>query len=512
MAELAASIPLQQLRGSAETQVREVAYDSRRVRGGELFAALVGLHTDGHSHVEDALRRGAAAVLHSAALPRYAAGVAYLRVPDTRQALSPLAAAFFGHPSRRLTVVGVTGTDGKSTTVWLIQQLLQGLGAPSGFLSTVHVQTGSKVEKNPLRQSTPEAPDVQRVLRRMLDAGKRYAVLEATSHGLSERTGRLRDVRFAAAAVTNISHEHLEFHGSFEQYRSDKANLFRALSAAAGPSAPAGPPAAAGRPAPGPFGVVNQDDPSASYLRGESRAPVFSYSLRDPVADLWAGDLEGDLSGSSLTLHRGAEAVRVHLGLPGAYNAQNLLAAVLVVANLLDLPLEAIAPQVERLEGVPGRMQRVRGGQPFEVIVDYAHTPRAFEQLLPLVRRHCSGRLIAVFGSAGERDVDKRSQQGALAGRLCDTVILTDEDPRAEDRLQILQAIAAGVRSAGKEPLVEPERREAIRNALKAASAGDTVLLLGKGHEESILYAEGPRPWNEAQVAAQLLGELGYGP
>ena len=497
IADLASSIPLQELNGDSSRPVRELAYDSRRVRPGDLFVALEGLHTDGHRYIDEALRRGAVAVLHSRPLPRYSPEVTYLRVPDTRRALSPLAAVFFAHPSRSLRVVGITGTDGKSTTVWLAQQLLEALGEASGFLSTVHIQTGSHPEKNPLRQSTPEAPDVQRVLRAMADRGKRFAVLEATSHGLSERTGRLRDVEFAAGAVTNISHEHLEFHGSFEQYRSDKANLFRALTPGAGP------------PASSPFAVVNQDDPSASFLRGESRVPVFGYSLQEPTAELRADGIEGDLSGSRFELHYGREHARGRLGLPGAYNLQNLLAAALVVLRLLELPLEALVPHIGRLRGVPGRMQRVCAGQPFQVIVDYAHTPRAFEQLLPLARRHCSGRLIAVFGYAGERDPGKRPLQGALAGRHCDLVILTDEDPRGENRLAILEAIAAGVRSQGCEPLLEPDRRSAIRRALSTAGAGDTVLLLGKGHEESILYPDGPLPWDEAQVAAELLREQG---
>jgi UDP-N-acetylmuramoyl-L-alanyl-D-glutamate--2,6-diaminopimelate ligase len=502
LAALASAIPLQELRGERDIRIRELAYDSRRIEPGDLFVALEGLHTDGHRYIPEALRRGAVAVLHSQALARCEPGVAYLRVPDTREALSPLAAAFFAHPSRELQVVGVTGTDGKSTTVWLIQQLLEALGVPSGFLSTVHLQTGPKVEKNPLRQSTPEAPDVQRVLRGMLDGGKRYAVLEATSHGLSHRTGRLRDVEFTVGAVTNISHEHLEFHGSFEQYRSDKANLFRALPGEAGRGN--GP-----RPGRRAFAVLNRDDPSFAYLQGETRAPLLAYGLENPAADLWAGEVEGDLSGSGFVLRYRGETARARLALPGIYNVQNLLAAALVVLELLEPSLEALAQRVAGLQGVPGRMQPVSAGQPFRVIVDYAHTPRAFEQLLPLVRRHCTGRLIAVFGSAGERDLEKRPLQGALAGRYCDLVILTDEDPRGEDRLEILSSIAAGVRREGGEPLLEPDRRSAIRRALSAAEAGDTVLLLGKGHEESILYPDGPLPWNEAQVAVELLRELG---
>jgi UDP-N-acetylmuramoyl-L-alanyl-D-glutamate--2,6-diaminopimelate ligase len=332
---------------------------------------------------------------------------------------------------------------------------------------------------------------VQRVLAAMVESGRRFAVLEATSHGLSERTGRLRDVRFAAGVLTNISHEHLEFHGTFEQYRHDKTNLFRAL------------------PADGGFGVVNLDDPSAGYLQAQTEAPVVGYSLSRPEASLRAGAIEGDLEGSRFELHYRGRSAPVRLALPGAYNVQNFLAAALVVLRMLAVPLGELAALAAGLSGVPGRMQPVLAGQPFQVFVDYAHTPRAFEQLFPLVRRHCPGRIIAVFGSAGERDVAKRLLQGAAAARHCDLVILTDEDPRGEDRLAILEEIAAGARSEGLEPLIEPGRRDAIRQAFRSAEPGDTVLLLGKGHEESFLYLEGPLPWNEAEVAAELLRELG---
>jgi UDP-N-acetylmuramoyl-L-alanyl-D-glutamate--2,6-diaminopimelate ligase len=490
--DLLSSLPLVRLEGSPEIRVRDLVYDSRRVREGDLFAALDGLHTDGHRFVDQALSRGAAAVLHSRDLPRYVEGVAYLRVPDTREALPSLAASFFHHPSRQLRVIGVTGTDGKSTTVWLLHQLLEALGESSGFLSTVHLKTGSTVEKNPLRQSTPEAPDVQRVLRSMVESGRRYAVLEATSHGLSERTGRLQGVEFVAGALTNISHEHLEFHGTFEQYRSDKANLFRALAHGEA------------------FGVVNLDDPSADYLAAQTRAPVLGYSLTLPKADLRADAIECDLAGCCFELLSGGERATANLGLPGGYNVQNFLAAALVARRLLGVSLQDLASRANALTGVPGRMQAVRRGQPFQLFVDYAHTPRAFEQLFTLVRGHTRGRIIAVFGSAGERDLAKRTLQGSVAARLCDRVILTDEDPRGEDRRKILEAIAAGVRSERVEPLVEPDRREAIHRALNEARPGDTVLLLGKGHEESILYPDGPLAWNEAEVAAQLLGELGY--
>jgi UDP-N-acetylmuramoyl-L-alanyl-D-glutamate--2,6-diaminopimelate ligase len=485
------------LRGSPEIKVRGLTYDSRRVEAGDLFTALPGLHTDGHRFIEQAIHRGAVAVLHQDELDSYREGISYLQVPDSRQGMSVLAAAFYENPSQQLPVVGVTGTDGKSTTVWLIHQLLEALGNPSGFISTVQMRTEDRVIENPLRQSTPEAPDIQRLLRRMADAGNRYAVIEATSHGLAAETGRLSAVQFAAGVCTNISHEHLEFHGSFEQYRSDKANLFRAL------------------PEHG-LGVVNLNDPSHHYLVEQSAAPVLRYGLANPEADLWAEAVQSDLSGSLFTLRYAGEELSSRLNLPGSYNVENLLAATLTVLRLTSARLSDVEEVIPKLRGVPGRMESIRRGQSFRVIVDYAHTPQSFAELLPLIRQHTQGRLIAVFGSAGERDLAKRPLQGQLAARYCDIIVLTDEDPRGEDPPAILEQIAAGSRRekpglrAGDQLLQIPDRREAIRRAFSLAQKRDTVLLLGKGHERSIIHADGPIPWQEAQVAGEILEEMGW--
>jgi UDP-N-acetylmuramoyl-L-alanyl-D-glutamate--2,6-diaminopimelate ligase len=479
------------VRGESTVEVRGLAYDSRRVEAGDLFTALTGLHTDGHRFIAQAIERGAVAVLHQAELGSYQNQVAYVQVSDSRQSMSALAAAFYEHPSRELSVIGVTGTDGKSTTVWLIHQLLEALGKASGFISTVQIKIEGAVRKNPLRQSTPEASDIQRLLRQMVEAGKSYSVVEATSHGLSARTARLSSVEFAAAVCTNIGHEHLEFHGSFEQYRSDKANLFRAL------------------PEDG-FGVVNLNDPNHEYLIDQSAAPVRGYGIENTVADLFAAKIRSDLSGSSFRLHCGSEEQPARINLPGTYNLENLLAAALTVMGLLPVPLEELVRLFPDLQGVPGRMESIDSGQPFQVIVDYAHTPQSFAKLFPLERAHTDGRLIVVFGSAGERDVEKRPLQGELAARFCDLIILADEDPRGEDPIAVLEAIAAGCRREGKDPYLIPDRRQAMARAFALAKGGDTVLLLGKGHEESIIYADGPVPWQEAQTARQILGEMGW--
>jgi UDP-N-acetylmuramoyl-L-alanyl-D-glutamate--2,6-diaminopimelate ligase len=492
--------------GRQNPEIRGLAYDSREVRPGFLFLAMEGQHTDGHRYVEEALERGACAVLHGRPLSSYRRGVPFVRVRDPRRALSPLADLFYGRPSLRLEVIGVTGTDGKSTTVYLIHQLLEALGRPSGFLSTVSFQTGGEPGNNALRQSTPEASEVQALLADMVAAGKRFAVLEATSHGLSERNNRLGDVRFRAAVCTNITHEHLEFHGTFEQYRSDKANLFRALDREAEEGEASG--AAGDR-----FGVVNLDDPSHSYLRAQTRAPVHSYALEAPGAELAASEVQGDLEGSRFTLRWSDGELPARIGLPGRYNVENLLAASLTVHTLLGVPYPELASLFPRLRGVRGRLEPVRAGQPFQVFVDYAHTPEAFARLLPFLRAQCSGRLLAVFGSAGERDVLKRSRQGEVASRYCDLLVLADEDPRGEDPLAIIRDIASGCRMGpGGELLLEADRRQAIRLALSRAHPEDMVLLLGKGHEESIIYSDRKVPWNEAEVAREELARLGFAP
>jgi UDP-N-acetylmuramoyl-L-alanyl-D-glutamate--2,6-diaminopimelate ligase len=492
-------VPVLELRGDAATPVTGISYDSREARPGHLFAALEGVHADGHRFIGDALARGAAAVLHSRPLAEAAAGVAYVRVADTRRSLSPVAAAFHGRPSRRLKVIGVTGTDGKSSTTWFIHQLLGFAGRRSGFLSTVSFQPGDEPVKNPFRQSTPEAPEVHGMLAEMAAGGREFAVVEATSHGLSDRTNRLGDVLFDAGVLTNVTHEHLEFHGTFDRYRSDKANLFRRLGRPKDVDCPR-------------FGVVNADDPSAAYFREAATVPVYSYSAVH-LADLFAADVRHDLAGTTLRLCTAAGSREARIGFPGPFWVENALAALLGASRMLTAdPLE-LAPQVARLTRVTGRMDYVSLGQPFDVVVDYAHTPGAFERLFPWVREVSRGRIIVVFGSAGERDPGKRPMQGRVASRWCDIVVLTDEDPRGEDRIAILGEIAAGCegKRRGTDLFLEPDRPAAIRLAFGLARPGDVVLLLGKGHEGSIIGPEGSAAWDERAEAERALREGGYG-
>ncbi len=477
-----------------------IVYDSRKAVPGCLFAALPGIHTNGRMYILEAVERGASAVLYTGPPPDNpppAAALVHTNRP--REDLSRLSAELYDRPSEELVITGVTGTDGKSTTVFLLYQLLNVLGLKTGMLSTVMMDTGSGIDPNPFRQSTPESPEIHRLLSDMVRSGCSHAVVEATSHGLSAKTARLADVRFCAGIMTNVSHEHLEFHGTFERYRDDKGNLFRKVSSGG---------------CPGAFAVLNGDDGSSDYFRSLCSVPVVFYSLRADKGDLWAGDLREDMYGCDFRLRRTGEDVPARIHLPGRFNVENTLAAVSAAERLTGAALGEIAACLPYLEPVKGRMKPVNAGQPFTVIVDYAHTPASFSKLLPRMKEQTRGRLICLFGSAGERDIEKRAIQGRIAGENCDIIVLADEDPRGDDPVSILQDIASGCpgRSRGEDLFFIPDRTDALRHAFRIARSGDTVLLLGKGHERTIIYADGPVPWDEEQKAREVLMEMGFTP
>ncbi len=501
--------------GHGDPEITGISYDSRNVKEGHLFFALKGLHTDGHRFVPQAVSKGAVGIVHSEELSEYIPGITYLRVKDTREALSPVSAAYFDYPSGKLYVIGVTGTDGKSTTVSIIYQLLKGAGFKAGFISTAQYSTGSETKENPLRQSTPEAPEIHSILNQMVLKGVEFAVVEATSHGLSVKNNRLEDIAFDAAVFTNISPEHLDFHNTLEEYVATKSRLFQFLDREPPSQNPVD------RKKTCRFAVVNEDDPFSSVFRSATAKPVFSFSLVDRKADLFATRVEEEERGLSFELvcRTGSleevaqlEKLRGRINLPGRFNLQNVMAALLTTAKSAFVPMAELLPLLPDIKPVPGRMYFIECGQPFTVLLDYAHTPGAFGKLFPFIRNRCRGRVIALFGSAGERDTQKRALLGSIASKYSDIVILTDEDPRGEDRLSILEDIAAGCcgKKFNSDLFIIPDREEAIKRALKLAEAGDTVLLLGKGHERSIEYSNGPIPWNEEERVRAALREMGY--
>ncbi len=485
---LAEAVPGARLLGSDTATVTGVVYDSRLVQPGDLFAALRGADFDGHRFVRDAEERGAVALLvespASTTLPQILTG-------DSRAALAVIAAEYYDHPSLQLGVIGITGTDGKTTTAYLVDHILRSVGATTGMVGTVAIRIGDREELHPSRQTTPESSDIQRYLRQMVETSAGWAVLEATSHGLAMH--RLDHVRFDIAAVTNISREHLDFHGTVENYRRAKATLLQRVAANSG------------------VAVVNADDAGSQAIEHfATGATVIRYSAAGLDAEVRAVDVHSTGTGSQFVLDASIRGLaECSLPLIGEFNIANALCAA-AVALAAGVDLNAINAALATAPAIPGRMARVEAGQSFTVIVDYAHTPDAIEKVLTLLRDlHPSGRLIAVFGSAGERDVEKRPLQGAVAARLADLSIITSEDPRFEDPDAIIAQIAAGAEAAGAEVgktlFCRTDRRDAIRLALDLAEPGDCVLLAGKGHEASIIWGREKLPWDEASVARELL-------
>jgi UDP-N-acetylmuramoyl-L-alanyl-D-glutamate--2,6-diaminopimelate ligase len=468
-------------------EVTALAYDSRAVSPGTLFFAVPGSHVDGHDFVPAAIAAGAIGVVVERELEGL--NVPQLVVDRTRRALADAADEWFGRPSEQLKVVGVTGTDGKSTVTGLAAEMLWACRWHPGQIGTVFTGIFDDLEPNLERNTTPEALELQELLARMVAAGNDSVVMEATSHGLAlERT---RNCRFDVGVVTTVTSEHLELHGTVEAYRAAKALLVQEA----------------------PIAVLNADDASFAYFRERARDRVITYAIDTP-ADLRAGKLEPDDTGTTFHLESPRWHGEVRVGLPGRFNVANALAALGVVEAFgLDVHHAAAALAITR--GVPGRMERVDAGQPFTVIVDYAHTEDALRKVLEVLRPLASGRLIVVFGSAGERDPTKRAPMGRAAAELADLVVVTDEDPRLEDARAINEAIADGARSAGArdgETLwVVDDRRAAIGHAIGLARDGDVVLLAGKGHERSIFYGTEKRPWDDAGAAREALADAGWG-
>jgi UDP-N-acetylmuramoyl-L-alanyl-D-glutamate--2,6-diaminopimelate ligase len=490
-------------------RIRSLSDDTRRLRPGSLFVAIAGEHVDGHELLGEAEVGGAAAALVERAVPD--SPLPQIVVASTRAALAEAAAWWYGDPSRELGIVGITGTDGKTTTSFLAVAALEAAGVSSGLIGTVETKVGVLREAHAEHLTTPGAPALQQALRAMADGGNRAAVLETTSHGLA--TDRVRAVAYDAAILTNLSHEHLEFHGSWEAYRDAKLSLFERLAttpanAAKVPPAPAWPRTA----------VINADDPTAGAFIGvaqEAGAAILTYGA-DDRADVRLTRVEEDGRRLRVAYETRSGAATVELRLAGRFNAYNAL-AVVALGEGLGLDAAAIRHGLESVERVPGRMETVDAGQPFGVVVDFAHTPASLQAVLdtlaPLAAAR-GGGLIAVFGSAGERDTDKRPMMGRIAGERARLVVVTDEDPRNEDREAILEQIAAGAEDAGRRTdrdlLLIADRPAAIAAAFERARPGDIVLLAGKGHETSIIGPGGPVPYDERQTAEVALAAMGY--
>ena len=489
-----------------------LVYDSRKVEPGNLYFALYGLHNNGHNFIDSAIEKGAVVIVHQDDLSSYNPDITYIKVKNSRFAMSPIADAFYSSPSKHLLIIGVTGTEGKSTTVYLIYQLLKLAGKKAGFISTVQYDNGLGEMWNPEHQTTPEALRIHQFLKEAQDNGVEYVVLESSSHGLSEKTNRLGDVVFDVGVMTNVAHEHLEFHGTWEKYRDDKTNLFHALDKFSHEKKQHSETIAVPT-----FGVVNADDPSSTHFANATKHITYTYSTHGTDADIILQKIEGSMTGNwyEVFIRKNKEMVTVRDKLPGTFNAGNVLASLLTVSQLISKPIIELVPLVLYLKPVRGRMNTIQRGQDFEVMVDYAHTPSSFATIFPPIKERMQkkgGRIISVFGSAGERDTKKRSEQGRIAGEYSDIIVLTDEDPRSEIPIDILEQIAEGIPDWKKEEnlFLIPDRPTAIRKAFLLAKSGDLVLLLGKGHENSIIYAHKTIPFDEITEAEKALAEMGF--
>jgi UDP-N-acetylmuramoyl-L-alanyl-D-glutamate--2,6-diaminopimelate ligase len=476
----------------SDPEVSGLCYDSRRLKAGDCFVAIPGTHTDGHRYVETALRDGAVA-----AVVQRRVGTAWPQVvvQDTRQALGLMSSTFYGHPSRDMVVIGVTGTDGKTTTTNMIQQMLLSAGRESGSMSTVDIRLGDVVDLNDSRQTTLEALEIQEQFARMRAGGLKFAVIETSSHGLALK--RVVGIDYDIAVFTNIAHEHLDFHKTIDAYREAKAQLIELTAG----SADKGVVKTA---------VLNRDDPSYAYLVKRPIARQIRYGIQLD-ADLKASRVEATLKGLRVEASTPLGPLSLDLALSGRWNAANALAAA-ATGVAVGLTLDEIRNGLESFAGVSGRMERVDLGQPFAVVIDYAHTPQSLEKVLRELRPITKGRLIAVFGSAGDRDREKRPWMGEIAARLSDYAVFTNEDPREEDAMAILSEIAAGAEEVGWKEGEQyariEDRRQGIAHAVRRAGPGDTILLAGKGHERSILIGREKEPWDERAAAEAAIRGL----
>ena len=493
LADLLTALPQKKTSPYSDVEITGLAYDSRRVAPGHLFVAFKGGDFDGHDFIPQAVAAGAAAVVGERQL-QPVGDLPYVRVSDARLALAQLAAAWHGYPAWQLKVIGVTGTDGKTTTANLIHSILKAARHKAGMISTVKaVIGGGETYDTGLHTTTPDALDVQGYLARMVAAGNEYAVLEATSHGLAQH--RVSACDFDVAVVTNITHEHLDYHGSYEQYRADKARLFRGLTAS---HRKPGVPKVA---------VLNADDDSYEYLRQVPADQQIAYAIHRE-ADVMATSIQFTPGLTRFVVQTPDGVFDVQSRLVGEFNVYNILAAIAVgVSQVLDSGV--VREGISVVRGVIGRMERIDEGQDFAAIVDFAHTPNALENALRALRPLTAGRLIVVFGCAGLRDVAKRPLMGEIAGRLADVTVITAEDPRTESLEAIMAQIAAGVEKTG---LREGEgyyrigdRAEAITFAVSLARSGDTVVVTGKGHEQSMCFGTVEYPWSDHEALRTAL-------
>jgi UDP-N-acetylmuramoyl-L-alanyl-D-glutamate--2,6-diaminopimelate ligase len=486
-----------ELRGDPALEIAGLAYDSRQVRPGDLFVAIRGHHSDGHEFVERAVEKGAVAVAVETLTGREGKA-ATLLVPDSRKALSKLALAFYANPFENITLIGITGTSGKTTTTYLLESMVKSASGRPGVLGTVNYRYSEK--KVPAPVTTPESLDLIRLSREMVDHGVTHIVMEVSSHALDQ--GRTQDCPFHVAVFTNLSRDHLDYHKTMDEYFAAKSRLFTELRADPSGRLPAA--------------VINLDDPKGKDLAAMTRAKVFTYGL-GKECQLRADAVQMDRKGLRFRLRTPAGETAVRSPLIGDFNVYNILAA--AGAGLaLNLPLEAVVRGIEALKSIPGRLERVENRKGLTLVVDYSHKPDALLKAMTSLRPYVKGRLITVFGCGGDRDRGKRYDMGRLAGEHSDVAFITSDNPRSEDPLSIVKEIEKGMLDSGlrkgggnshpgKGYFLEVDRRQAIRKAVAMAEEADVVLIAGKGHEDYQIIGSERRPFSDKEEAARAASE-----
>ena len=489
----------------SQREVTAVVQDSRRAAPGSLFVAVRGFHSDGHRFIPQAVGQGAVAVVaEESASVEVVPDIPVIRVPDSRKALARLAAKFYDYPSRRIKLVGITGTKGKTTTSYLMRSIIEAAGHQAGLIGTIDYRIGDRVYPAP--NTTPESLDLQALFAEMAERGARYCVLEVSSHALA--LGRTDECEFEAAAFTNLAHEHLDFHRTMDEYGAAKALLFSSLASDKA-------------------AVVNMDDAFGSAIIKRTAARVITYGITGHADVRPAGNIGHNISGLSLAVSTPSGEINIESSLVGRHNIYSILAAV-GLGIALGFSGEAVATGIKQMKAVPGRMEKVVAGQTFGVLVDYAHTEGSLRSLLEAVREMTGKRVITVFGCGGDRDRAKRPKMGAAAIAHSDLVIVTSDNPRTEDSLAIIGEIeagmTAGIRMEKLEPLccgprarsvsnktpyaVIPDRADAIETAVRLAGPGDVVVLAGKGHEDYQIVGESKHHFDDREEARKAIAKL----
>jgi UDP-N-acetylmuramoyl-L-alanyl-D-glutamate--2,6-diaminopimelate ligase len=503
LSQLIASLPSLETQPQSDPDITLITADSRKVIPGALFVAYPGVSIDGHDFIQDAITRGAAAIIGEQTLTQHATrNTSYLQVRNGREAFAYLHAAWNDYPARKMIMIGVTGTDGKTTTTNLVHSILTAAGIRAGMISTVNALIGDRVLDTGLHTTTPDADDVQRYLKEMVEAGMTHCVLETTSHGLMQH--RVDGCEYDIAVVTNITHEHLDMHGSFEAYRAAKSVLFESLTT----SFDKGLTKAA---------ILNLDDSSFPYLkdsieksadRSQHQTKIISYSVKHP-ANCAAIEIDYQPDAIHFKAIGSGYSIAIATSLVGEYNVSNCLAAIAAMIDGLHIDPKIVQQGIANLKGVSGRMERIDEGQDFIAIVDFAHTPNALDQAIAAARTMTDGRVIVAFGCAGLRDRDKRRLMGEVAGKSADKIVITAEDPRTESLDEIIattaKAIAAQGRTEGTDFWRVPDRGEAIAKACSLAKSGDIVLICGKGHEQSMCFGTIEYPWDDRDAMRAAL-------